>query len=136
MTRRSNGRFVPIGVAINPEALRRARIEAGLSRAKLAYEIGMTRQGLWLIERGVNRPMPEHLHAIARRLGVTVDKLIHPEFNPEDAGLLLRALVDALGAEDLCPTCHCTFPQDDEPHARGCSYARARAFLTEGARPS
>jgi transcriptional regulator with XRE-family HTH domain len=71
------------GVAINPAALRRARLEAGLTQAEVAGEV-MSKQALHAIETGQNRPTREHLLAIADRLEVPVAELLADPSDPTE----------------------------------------------------
>src|SRR5438105_4684984 len=66
------------GQAINPAALRHARLNAGLTLAQTATGI-VSRQALHQFETGKARPAPATLEAIARRLGIPPDALlVHP----------------------------------------------------------
>ena len=62
-------------MAIDPAALRKARIDAGLTLAEAAGET-MTKQALHLCETGRNRPTRENLLAVVRRLGVPVRRVL------------------------------------------------------------
>ena len=62
---------------INPEALRRARVAAGLSLAQVGG-VELTRQAVHLIETGKVRPSMRSLRILARRLQVPVAALLAP----------------------------------------------------------
>jgi len=74
-TRRARGRLS--GVDINPEALRQARVAAGLSLAQVGG-VELTRQAVHLIETGKVRPSMRSLRVLASRLGVPVASLLAP----------------------------------------------------------
>lgn len=74
-TRRARGRLA--GVDINPEALRQARVAAGLSMAQLGG-MELTRQAVHLIETGKVRPSMRSLRVLANRLRVPVTSLLAP----------------------------------------------------------
>jgi tetratricopeptide (TPR) repeat protein len=63
------------GVAIDPAALKKARLDAGLSLARAAGDT-MTKQALQLIEIGRNRPTRENLEVIVTRLGVPLKRVL------------------------------------------------------------
>jgi tetratricopeptide (TPR) repeat protein len=73
--RRARGRLA--GVDINPEALRQARVAAGLSLAQVGG-MELTRQAVHLIETGKVRPSMRSLRVLANRLGVPVTSLLAP----------------------------------------------------------
>jgi tetratricopeptide (TPR) repeat protein/DNA-binding XRE family transcriptional regulator len=56
------------GIVVKPEAVRRARLEAGLSLAQVA-EGGVTRAAIHLVETGRTRPSMRTLELIARKTG-------------------------------------------------------------------
>ena len=58
------------------ESLRRARIMAGMTPAKLASEIGMARQNVSKWERGDTIPSPENMTKLSDILGVDVRKFL------------------------------------------------------------
>src|SRR5262252_4339094 len=63
------------GLDIDPDAVRQARLQAGLSLAQVAgWEL--SRQAVHLIETGKARPRRRTLQIIARRLGVPVSSLL------------------------------------------------------------
>lgn len=67
----------PRGVAINAAALRRARIDAGLTLAEVAGD-AMSKQAVHLFETGRARPTLDKLRAIVERLGNThVDAVLY-----------------------------------------------------------
>src|SRR5215471_15817537 len=72
-TRRARGRLA--GVDINPEALRQARVAAGLSLAQVGG-LELTRQAVHLIETGKVRPSMRSLRVLAHRLHVPVASLL------------------------------------------------------------
>lgn len=63
------------GVAIDPVALRKARLAAGLTQAQAAAGT-MSKQALHLCEIGRNRPTRENLAAIVARLGVSLESVL------------------------------------------------------------
>jgi tetratricopeptide (TPR) repeat protein len=65
------------GIEIDPAALRKARLDAGLSLAQVAGT-DLTRQAVHLIETGKSRPTRRSLRTIARRLGVPESALLAP----------------------------------------------------------
>src|SRR5438067_8819327 len=67
----------PTGVPIDPDAVRQARLDAGLSLAQVAGS-DLTRQAVHLIETGKVRPTARSLRTIARRLGVPESALMAP----------------------------------------------------------
>jgi tetratricopeptide (TPR) repeat protein len=93
----SRGRFVR-GQAINPSALREARLAAGLTLAQVAEGI-VTRQALHQFETGKARPTPDTLGAIAARVGVELDVLLAHPSDPRE--LRMRELEEAQRWPDL-----------------------------------
>src|SRR5215472_6509421 len=63
-----NGRRRPKGIAVRPEAVRQARLDAGLSLAELAGG-QVTRAAIHLVETGKMRPSMRTLQLIAQRTG-------------------------------------------------------------------
>lgn len=63
------------GIEIDPAALRKARLDAGLSLAQVAGS-DLTRQAVHLIETGKVRPTRRSLRTIAMRLGVAETALL------------------------------------------------------------
>ncbi len=58
-------------------AIRRLRIEAGISQEHLARRVGVTTHTIWTLENDPNaNPRLETLRAIARALGVPVCKVV------------------------------------------------------------
>jgi putative transcriptional regulator len=55
--------------------LRTARLAAGLSQDELAAAVATTRQTISAVESGRSNPSPALARALARELGVTVEKL-------------------------------------------------------------
>jgi tetratricopeptide (TPR) repeat protein len=74
-SRRARGRLS--GVEINPDALRKARVAAGLSLAQVGGG-ELTRQAVHLIETGKVRPSMRSLRVLARRLQLPVAALLVP----------------------------------------------------------
>jgi tetratricopeptide (TPR) repeat protein len=74
-TRRARGRLS--GVDINPEAVRQARVAAGLSLAQVGG-VELTRQAVHLIETGKVRPSMRSLRVLANRLHLPVTSLLAP----------------------------------------------------------
>ncbi len=72
-SRRPRGRLA--GVEINPEALRQARLRAGLSLAQVGSP-ELTRQAIHLFETGKVRPSVQSLQIVADRLGVPESALL------------------------------------------------------------
>ena len=66
--KRTAGRPRPAGVDVSPEAVRRARTEAGLTLAELARG-HVTRGAIHLIETGKARPSMATLQLISERTG-------------------------------------------------------------------
>lgn len=59
-----------------PEVLERARVEAGLSRDRLALMAGVGRVSVWNAERrGSESPRPETVKALADALGLPIAEL-------------------------------------------------------------
>ena len=59
-------------------AIRKARLEQGLTQAELAKDLGVSRQWLIEIERGVGNPAYENLFLVAEKMGFKI------EINPQD----------------------------------------------------
>src|SRR5258708_1078913 len=78
----SRGRFAR-GQAINPSALRQARLEAGLTLAQAAEGI-VSRQALHLFETGKARPAPATLQAIVDRLRVSTELVLAGPHAPRE----------------------------------------------------
>jgi tetratricopeptide (TPR) repeat protein len=78
----SRRRFVR-GQSINPAALRRARLDGGLTLAQAAEGI-VTRQALHQFESGQARPALRTLEAIARRLDIPLDGLLDSPSDPRE----------------------------------------------------
>jgi tetratricopeptide (TPR) repeat protein len=74
-TRTARGRLS--GVDIKPEAVRQARVAAGLSLAQVGG-VELTRQAVHLIETGKVRPSMRSLRVLANRLRVPVTSLLAP----------------------------------------------------------
>lgn len=77
------GRRFARGQAINPAALRQARLDAGLTLAKAAEGI-VSRQALYQFESAQARPARSTLEAIARRLEFPVDGLLDRPTDPRE----------------------------------------------------
>ncbi|MBS7671397.1 helix-turn-helix transcriptional regulator [Croceicoccus gelatinilyticus] len=58
-----------------PSSLRVARVEAGLSQAQLAQQVGIARQTFNQIEQGETDPRLSTAMRIARALGKSVEEL-------------------------------------------------------------
>ena len=65
------------GIAVDAGLIRRARLDAGLTMAKLAGS-DLTRQAIFLIEKGRTRPSIRSLELIASRTGKSVDFFLLP----------------------------------------------------------
>ena len=64
---------------LNAAALKRARLNAGLTQLQLAGEAGVALETVRRIERGMRTlPHPRTLKALADVLGVRVDELLLP----------------------------------------------------------
>jgi tetratricopeptide (TPR) repeat protein len=70
-------------VAVNPAALRQARLERGWSLERVAHGI-VSRQALQQFEAGRTRPTGATLGAIAARLGVPLDALLARPHDPRE----------------------------------------------------
>ena len=97
---RKQGR--PKGIEVRPEAVRQARVEAGLSLAQVA-EGEVTRAAIHLVETGKMRPSMRTLQLIARKTQQPISYFL-PEGQASDA---LRAARDELErltvTEDFAP---------------------------------
>ncbi|WP_017590801.1 helix-turn-helix transcriptional regulator [Nocardiopsis ganjiahuensis] len=89
---------------LDPEALRDARLAAGLSQAALARAAGTDRRQVIRYENGAERPEIGRLAALARACSVTVADLVDEEHLPPglaglrvSAGLTMAAAAAALG---------------------------------------
>lgn len=58
------------------EALRRVRLDAGLSQEKLGLEAGVQRNFISLIETGHNQPTITTISKLARALGMKASELV------------------------------------------------------------
>jgi transcriptional regulator with XRE-family HTH domain len=76
-----------------PNAIRRCRIQRGLSQHALAMQLGLHRSLVSLWERGLRLPSVPSLLSMARELGVLPDTL-YPDLSFA-ASLRKRALVPA-----------------------------------------
>jgi tetratricopeptide (TPR) repeat protein len=86
----SRGRFTR-GQAINPAALRQARLDAGLTLAQAAEGI-VSRQAMHQFEAGKARPVQSTLQAIAARLRIPLDALLARPRDPRERQM--RELLD------------------------------------------
>src|SRR5215469_3681285 len=86
------------GEAINPAALRQARLERGWSLAQAAGDI-VTKQALQQFEAGRARPTREKLKAIAERLAVPLDTLLARPRDPRE--VKMRELDETQAWADL-----------------------------------
>jgi tetratricopeptide (TPR) repeat protein len=84
------------GVPINPAALRKARLDAGLTQAQVADGI-MTKQALHLCETGRNRPTRVNLLAIIERLGITLEAVLVDPRDPRE-----REMADLAQRQQHC----------------------------------
>src|SRR5215471_12400902 len=78
----SRGRFAR-GQAINPAALKQARLAAGLT-LELAAQGIVSRQAFHQFETGKARPVESKLEAIAARLGISVGSLLARPHDPRE----------------------------------------------------
>jgi tetratricopeptide (TPR) repeat protein/DNA-binding XRE family transcriptional regulator len=78
----TRGRFAR-GQAINPAALRQARVDAGMTLAQAADGI-VSRQALHQFEAGKARPVQATLEAVATRLRVPIDALLARPRDPRE----------------------------------------------------
>jgi transcriptional regulator with XRE-family HTH domain len=58
------------------ERIKRMRVAAGMTQAKLAEKAGLTQGGIFAIERGDTNPQLSSLRVIARTFGVTVREIV------------------------------------------------------------
>ncbi len=58
------------------QRVRACRKSSGLSLDELARRTGLSKTGLWEIEKGENEPMARTLVVLAKALGVKVDYLL------------------------------------------------------------
>ena len=63
------------GISVNQDRLTRLREGLGESQTTLARRAGVSQATINNIERGLKRPSPRTLYALATALGVTVDDL-------------------------------------------------------------
>src|SRR3982074_137117 len=82
----AHGRFAR-GTAINPAALRQARVAARMTLEQAAAGI-VSRQALYQVEQGQARPMRRKLEAIAARLSIPVDALLARPHDPRESAML------------------------------------------------
>jgi tetratricopeptide (TPR) repeat protein len=95
------GTYSKGGVAINPAALRQARLSAELSLQEAVGDV-VTRQALYQFEHGLARPKRATLEAIAKRLGVPVESLLaRPHDSREEAMRELAELREWVDLERL-----------------------------------
>lgn len=112
------GRGRLTGIAIRPEAVRQARLDAGLSLADVA-EGEVTRGTIHLVETGKMRPSRRTLQLIARKTGRPLTFFLEgPEGGEEQ--VTLRSQVECLLlAEDFASTVElglCALDRPLEPH--------------------
>lgn len=81
------------GIAVDPERVRQARLNAGLTLAQLAGN-EVSRTFMHYVERGLARPSPPVLRLIAKRTGKPVGFFIRRAKN----GLTGREIADELSA--------------------------------------
>lgn len=60
------------------EALRQARIDAGLTQETLGYKAGLSRNYVGEVERGEKSPTLDVVAALAKALGIHVGAMIGP----------------------------------------------------------
>jgi tetratricopeptide (TPR) repeat protein len=85
--RDANGRtYFQRGEAINPAALRQARINRGWSLEQTSHGI-VTRQALQQFEAGRTRPTEVTLKALAERLGVSSESLLARPHDPRERAM-------------------------------------------------
>jgi len=98
---------VPASSGVDPEALRAARVHAGLTQHGLARVIGVAggeRVSRW--ERGSSAPLPSQLARLAEALGVEISDLLVEA--PQDLRRLrLRA---GLSAREVAGRAHLSLP--------------------------
>ena len=63
------------GINVNRDRLVRLRESVGESQTTLARRAGVSQATVNNVERGIKRPSPRTLYALATALGVTVDDL-------------------------------------------------------------
>lgn len=61
------------------ERVEKLRKERGLKRSEVAIAVGLTRQGLWAIEKGKNGTTLKRLEKISAVLGVSSSELMEKE---------------------------------------------------------
>ncbi len=66
------------GLLVNPERVRRARLDAGFSLADVVAGAGITRSALHQVEAGKTRPSLHTLRAVAEKTGKTLDYFLEP----------------------------------------------------------
>ena len=85
------------GIAIDPERVRRARAQKGLTLAELAGS-EVSRTFIYLVERGQARPSLPVLKLIARRTGKPIDYFKRP-VKPNAASVELAEALSASAAQ-------------------------------------
>jgi transcriptional regulator with XRE-family HTH domain len=120
---RSHGKSVasPVGPdAIDVEvgvALRRVRLQRGLSQTELADALGLTFQQIQKYERGSNRMAVSRLVRAARFLKVRASDLLPPESDLDGtAAAFLRGYGAINGMAEIL-NAYCALPSKDERHA-------------------
>lgn len=83
----------PIGPRIRAA---RFRYGKGMTASELARRIGISRNSMSAIERGLSEPTLEHAKAIADVLAITLDTLIGQETTNNELGLAVRRYLERL----------------------------------------
>jgi tetratricopeptide (TPR) repeat protein len=104
------------GVDVSADAIRQARLDAGLSRAKLAGD-DLTRGAIYLIETGRSRPSMATLELIAARTGKPLSHFLEPG---EDAAASAHLAV-GVAAEVSELERDCLAGRHEQARARGAS---------------
>lgn len=83
------------------DRLRELRTAAGLSQAKLAKQMGVSRNAVSQWEAGISQPSTKRLLALARELGVAVDAIIAPTAKTRERIVIAAArLFDRVGFDE------------------------------------
>ena len=93
---------------VDPQALRAARVGAGLTQHELAHRIGVgggERISRW--ELGTSSPRPQLLHRLADAVGVDVGALLTPADDPD---LRRLRVMNGLSARELATRAHMSLP--------------------------
>src|SRR5215472_7168335 len=95
-----NGRRRPKGIAVRPEAVRQARLDAGLSLADLAGG-QVTRAAIHLVETGRMRPSMRTLQLIAQRTGRPISFFMADHEGSDEQRAARDYLVRLVDGEDF-----------------------------------